>query len=57
MVIRLESSWGYALTMNSTEYYRLNYGNNPNFPERCSFGPDWSEFDFRWGKYEGVSEY
>jgi len=49
-VIRLGSSWGYALTMNNTEYYRLNYGDNPNFPERCSFGPGCGEFDFRWGE-------
>jgi hypothetical protein len=48
--IRLEGSWGYALVMNNTEYYRLNYGVNPNFPERCNFGPGCGEFDFRWEK-------
>jgi hypothetical protein len=48
--IRLESSWGYALVMNNTEYYRLNYGVNPNFPNRCNFGPGCSELDFRWGE-------
>ena len=48
--IRLESSWGYALVMNNTEYYRLNYGVNPSFPDRCKFGPGCGEFDFRWGE-------
>ncbi|WP_445672905.1 hypothetical protein [Pseudomonas inefficax] len=46
--IRAESNWGYALAMNNTEYYRLNDGVNPNFPDRCSFGVDCNEFDFEW---------
>ena len=47
--IRAESSWGYALAMNNTEYYKLNYGVNPNFPDRCNFGPGCGRFDVGWG--------
>jgi hypothetical protein len=46
--IRAESNVGYALTMNNTEYYRLNGGINPSFPGRCDFGLGCREVDFRW---------
>lgn len=32
-------SYGYALAMNDTVYYKLNVGRNPNYPRRCKFGP------------------
>jgi len=46
--IRAESNVGYALTMNNTEYYRLNGGINPSFPGRCDFGLGCREVDYRW---------
>ncbi|AZE72290.1 hypothetical protein C4K00_2061 [Pseudomonas synxantha] len=33
------SSYGYALAMNDTIYYKLNVGRNQNYPRRCKFGP------------------
>lgn len=33
------SSSGYALAMNDTVYYKLNFGRDPNYPRRCKFGP------------------
>jgi len=32
-------SWGYALAMNDSIYYRLNTGANPSYPESRSYGP------------------
>lgn len=46
--IRAESSWGYALAMNNTEYYGLNYGVNPAFPDRCDFGSICGGALFKW---------
>jgi hypothetical protein len=37
--IKLEVSWGYALAMNDSSYYKLNHGPNPHYPRRCTFGP------------------
>ncbi|OWP49776.1 ATPase [Pseudomonas nitroreducens] len=37
--IRTEVAWGYALAMNDSMYYQLNTGVNPNYPQRCTFGP------------------
>ena len=37
--LKLEASWGYALAMNNTIFYRLNTKTNPHYPHRCSFGP------------------
>ena len=37
--LKAEISWGYALAMNDTAYYRLNSVSNPHYPVRCTFGP------------------
>ncbi len=37
--VKDEVSWGYALAMNNTKYYQINYGPNPHYPQRSGFGP------------------
>ncbi|WP_449433889.1 hypothetical protein [Pseudomonas putida] len=36
--LKTEVSVGYALAMNDTNYYRLNWACNPHFPRHCDFG-------------------
>jgi len=37
--LKMEISWGYALAMNDTWYYKLNSMANPHYPRRCMFSP------------------